>query len=192
MSAREFRIAAPEAAFGGDSRDRGELASLGELAGVAVGIALVHQSEIERRSLPQSEVGERREIGGIAPVLRHRHVDILHGPADRARNSVGDFDADPQILRLNEVLVLRAAVAEVVAEVDVGRHHVADVAQRIEDALPMVFLDAVIALPHQHLDADIPLVSDLVVRQGLGDSPELVAQMRRVGRHEVVHRRWAT
>ena len=45
---------------------------------------------------------------------------------------------------------------------------------------------AVITVPHQHSRADIPLVGDLAVRQGVGNARELGAQMGGVGRHEIL------
>ena len=179
------RIAAPEAAFGGDAGDGRELSRLGELPRVALRVALMHQPEIERRARAQFETGERAEKRLVAALPRHRHVDEPDRARDRAGNAVGHLHADPEIARLHHVLVLRAAVAQVITEIDVARHHVADGAERIED-LPPAIPWAVIALPHQDFRADIPLIGDLAMRQGVGDAPELGAQMGGVGRHEIV------
>ena len=115
------------AAFGGDAGDGGEFARLGELPRIAPRDALVHEPEIERRVRAQLEAGERAEERLVAAVPRYRHVDVLHPARDRARNAVGYFHTDPEIRGLHHVLVLRAAVAEAISEIDGVRHHVADV-----------------------------------------------------------------
>jgi hypothetical protein len=72
---------------------------------------------------------EWREIAVIGPALGHRHMEELDWALDPAADRVGHLDHDAHVFGLNDVLVGRAAVAEMVAELDPSRHRVANLGQ---------------------------------------------------------------
>ena len=71
------RVAAAPAAFGGDAEIGHGLRRGGDAAPVAVAVVVVNDAEIELAAFGQIQVGERRVIGRVVPVLRRRDVDEL-------------------------------------------------------------------------------------------------------------------
>ena len=162
---------------------------------VAGGVVVMDQAEIKLGARPKLQVFQRREIGVVGARLHHRHVEELDRPLDARGDGVGDLDHDAHVLRQHHVLVGRAAVAQVIAELDAGRHRVADLHQHVDRLGAEIDRPRlVIAFPGQHLLADVPLHGDAVVRQRLGDLAHLADEMRHqrrqqllpVARHHVV------
>ena len=130
-------------------------------------------------------------------------MEELDRPLDARDDGVGHLDHDAHVLRQHHVFVGRAAVAKMIAELDGGRHAVADFGEHVERLgaeIDRAFV--VVVLPGQHLLADVPLDRDAVVRQRFRDlrdfSQEMLhqrlQQLLPVRRHHVVvgrrHRRW--
>ncbi len=156
---------------------------------------MVDEAEVERGARAQLELLERREIGVVGAALRHRQVEELDSPLHPRHDAVDDLGHDAGILRLHHVLVGRTAVAQVIAELDLARHRVADLAEHVDGLLAEIDrARLVIALPGQHFLADVPLHGDAVVRQRRGDGMDLAdeslrqrrQQFRPVGRHHIV------
>ena len=114
---------------------------------------------------------------------------------DPAADRIGHLDHDAHVFGLNAVLVGRAAVAEMVAELDRSGHRVADLGQdreRLAAEIDGSLL--VIAFPGQHFLAHIPLHGEPVIGHCFGDLLDLADQMlgkrrqqlRPVRRHHVV------
>ena len=69
------------------------------------------------------------------------------------------------------------AVAEVIAELDVGRHPTRQSQEALEDAaLHVLEPDRKEALQHRELEVGVPLDGELIVRDLLEDEPELAQQ----------------
>ena len=122
-------------------------------------------------------------------------MEKLYRPPDAGNDGVGHLDQDAGVLGLHQMLVGRAAVAQVVAELDAGRHRVADGGEHVDGLGAEVDRAlVVVALPGQHFLAHVPLQSDAVVGHGAGDPAHLADEMLRqrrqqagaVGRHDVV------
>src|SRR6185312_14485350 len=143
----------------------------------------------------QLQRGEWCEIGIVAARLRHWQVEELDRSPHTSRDRIGYLDHDPGVLRLYHVLVGRAAVAQVITELDGRRNAVTDRDQLGDRLLPEIDRPRlVIALPGNDLLAHVPLQRDAVVGQGPRDRLNLGEHVRRqhrdqrrpVGRHHVV------
>src|ERR1700692_2780318 len=110
----------------------GVAAPRGEPRLVALGVVVVDEAEIERGAGAQLQLLERCEIGVVGAALRHRQVEEIDGSLHPRHDAVDDLDHDAGVLRLHHVLVGRAAVAQVIAELDLARHRVADLAEHVD------------------------------------------------------------
>ena len=130
----------------------------GDAAAVALAVVVVDDAETELAALGQIEGGKRRVVGRVVQMFRRGDVDELEGPLQAGEDAVGHLHRVGQVRRHHHVLVVRRAVAEVVAELRRLRHGVAEAGQHAGDVLP-VARRAVreIPLPRQHLLADVPL-----------------------------------
>ena len=97
----------------------------------------------------QGKIRQRREIGVVIAFHRHRHMNVLDRPIDRLDQTVGDLDQNRHVLRFHHMGVRRAAIAEVIAEIDIGRHHVAKLSEKAPDHVLEVRHLIVIPLPGQ-------------------------------------------
>ena len=162
---------------------------------IAGGIVMVDEAEIELGLGPQLQLGERREIGVVRAPLGHRHMKELDRPRDAGDDGIGHLHHHARVFRLDQVLVGRAAVAQVVAKLDAHGHRVAHGREHIDGLGAEVDGPLfVIALPGQHLLAHVPLQRDAVMGHGAGDLLHLADEMLRqrrqqagtVGRQHVV------
>jgi hypothetical protein len=100
-------------------------------------------------------------------------VQKIEAPPNGIADAVHDPDEDRHVLGLHEMLVLRRAVAEVVAQFDRLGHRIAEPPERGED-LRLVFGGSLgeVILEDQHLLADIPLDRQILGRDRRHDLPE--------------------
>ena len=171
----------------------------GEASSVASHIVAVNEAEIELGFRVQLQSAKWCKKGIVGARFRHRQVEELDRPPYTSRDRIGHLDHDPGVLRLDNVLVGRAAVAQVVAELDRRRDTITDRDQFGDRLLPEIDRPRlVVALPGNDLLAHVPLQRDAVVRQSLSDRRDLAEHVRRqhrdqrrpVGRdHVVVGRR---
>src|SRR5258706_4916118 len=87
-----FRRPAPEAALGGDA----EVARVFRRDGDArsrnlEAVGVVHQPEEELRPAMQFQLAKRSEIGFVAAIRGHRHMNVGKGPVERLDEPVVDF-----------------------------------------------------------------------------------------------------
>ena len=61
------------------------------------------------------EVAQRRKIGLISAVARHRHMYPIDAPLDTCGDRVGNLNQVRGVLRLLKVLVSKVAITEVIA-----------------------------------------------------------------------------
>ena len=153
---------------------------------VALAVVVVDDAEIELAPLGQAETGERRVIGRVVAVPGRRDVDELQGPVQPGEDAVGHLDRVGEVPGHHHVLVVRGAVAEVVAELRRFRHRVAEPRQQARDVL-LVAVGPVreIALPGQHLLADVPLDREVARRDRGADLREVGLESALVGGEEV-------
>src|SRR5947207_10801328 len=152
------RIAARHAAFGRNATDPRVTPRGRETSPVARRIVVMHEPEIELRFGVQPQSFERREKRVVRAVLWHRHMKILDRTAHAGADGVRHLDHDPHVLWLDEMLIGRAAIAEVIAELHCTWHRIADAGQDIERlGAEIDRARLVIAFPGQYLLADIPL-----------------------------------
>src|SRR6478672_9731235 len=126
--AHDVLVARPasEAAFGGNAELRQILLRRGDAAPRAFqAVGIVDQPEIDFADALAVELRQRLEIVVVAALARHRHMDIVDSAAKLRCDRIADGDACSQIARLECVLVILAAVAKMVAELDVANHRVA-------------------------------------------------------------------
>jgi len=139
VGCQQFRkargIAARHAAFGGYAVDPDMAPGGGEASSVAGHVAAVNEAEIELGFRAQLQPGERCEIGVVGARFRHRQVEELDRSPHPGRDRIDDLD---HVLRLDHVIVSRAAVAQVVAELDRRRHAVTDRDQLSDRFLPEI------------------------------------------------------
>src|SRR6201993_1677168 len=98
----------------------------GQPCGTALRVVVMDEAEIKRSVRAQAQIVERREIAVIGAALCHRHMEELDRALDLAANGFGHLDHEGRVFWLYALLVGRAAVAEMVAELDPGRHRIAD------------------------------------------------------------------
>jgi hypothetical protein len=147
---------------------------------------MVDQAEIKLGFVTELQRLERGEIGVVGASFWHRHVEELDRTRDPRGDRVRDLDHDTGILRLHHVLVGRAAVTQVVAKLDRGRHGIADLREHVDGFDPDVDrARLVVALPRQHFLAHVPLQRDAVVRERLRDLRDLAGEMLRQCRQEL-------
>src|SRR5439155_1067220 len=131
-------------------------------AGHAVGV--VDEAEIELGLRPQPQPGQRRVVRVVGAIARHGQVDPGQRAAEARGERVGDLHEPGGVAGLREVTVLDVAVAEVIAELDVGRHLAREPEQALEDAaLDVVEPHGKDALEHPELEVGVPLDRELVV-----------------------------
>src|SRR5436305_433908 len=154
------RIAARHAAFGRNAIDPRVTPRRRETRPVARRIVVMHEPEIELCFRVQPQSFERREKRVVRAVLWHRHMKILDRAAHAGADGVRHLDHDPHVLWLDEMLIGRAAIAEVIAELHCTWHRVADAGQYIERLRAEIDRPRlVIAFPGQYLLAHTPLDS---------------------------------
>ena len=156
----------------------------GHDAGLGAGEAVVgvEQAEVQPRLGPQRQLPERLEEAHVDAAALHRQVDPVERPAEAERQGVGDLDERLGVVGALAVVAL-VAVAEVVAELHVGRDAAAEPHQPLDDARAGVVEprrhDAV---EHGELEVGVPLDGELVVRDGVEDRRQLVHHPRLVER----------
>ena len=176
-------VAAPPA-VGGDAEvvDEplgGDDARLG--AGDAVGG--VNETEVQARLRTQGRAGpaSRRTPTSTRPPCTGQ-MDPVQRPAEAERQGIGDVDERLGVVGPFAVVTL-VAVAEVVAELDVGRDAAAEPDESLDDARSRVVEprrhDAV---EHGELEVGVPLHGELVVGDRLEDRRQLVEDARLVQR----------
>ena len=144
-------------------------------------VVVVHEAEIELGPRPRAAASRagrkrRRRCAASAPAGERTGSAVCTPAAIALMIST----MIPRILRLHQVLVRRAAIAKVIAELDRRRHGIADFGQH-GDRLGADIHRArfVIALPGQHLLAHVPLDRDAVVGKCPGDRLDLADEMLR-------------
>ena len=70
---------------------------------------------------------ERREIGIVVAVARHRQVKQLDRAGNTCRHAVGEFHHVAHIGWIDHMLVAGIPVTEMVQQIDTGRHAIAEV-----------------------------------------------------------------
>ena len=112
-------VAAP-AALGGHPETVAHRVARGvHAAPIALDVPVVDQPEVETRALGQAQLAQRGEVRGVVALARHRQVDEVERPPARAKMARVSSASTPR-RRHHQVLIGRAAVAEVIAELDVG------------------------------------------------------------------------
>ena len=112
----------------------------------------------------QLQPAKRCEIGIVGARFRHRQVEELDRPPHTGRDRIGHLDHDPGVLRLDNVLVGRAAIAQVVAKLDRRRDAITDRDQFGDRLLPEIDRPRlIIALPRDDFLAHVPLQRDAVM-----------------------------
>ena len=145
----------------------------------------MHEAEIELGLGSQPQRRERRVIGVVGAVARHRHVDPVQRPSEAGGERVGDLHELARVARLLVVAMLHVAVAEVVTELDVGGHLARQAKQPLEDAaLDVVEPHREHALEHAELEVRVPLDRELIVRHLVQHQAQLRQQARLVRRLE--------
>jgi hypothetical protein len=136
----------------------------GEASSVAGHVVAVNEAEIELGFPGATSARRAVEIGVVGARFRHRQVEELDRPPHPGRDRIDDLDDDPGVLWLDHVIVRRAAVAQVVAELDRRRYAVTDRYQLSDGFLPEIDRPRlVLALPGNDLLAHVPLQGDTVV-----------------------------
>jgi hypothetical protein len=106
-------------------------------------------------------------------------MEELDRALDPAGDRVGHFDHDRHVLRLDAMLIGRAAVAKVVAELDRGGHRVADLGQYADCLVAEIDRPRfVIAFPGQNFLAHVPLHGEAIIGYCRGDPFNLADEMR--------------
>ena len=156
----------------------------------------MHQAEDKARSpAPSFRSRERREERIVAARDRHRHVNIGDRLCGMAfASALASSTILRRVLRLDEMLGAEIAVAEMEAELDIGRDRVAQPLH----ALRSVFATALrrdsiagLAVPDHHLVADIPLDAEIAMRDGAAkrrDFRDHGALIGRLDRRQVARR----
>src|SRR5579872_5127389 len=98
------RIAAAEAAFGGNGKIANVLLSCAKPRPRTIDAVRV-VDETETELCTQLEPPQRREIGVVGTIARHRHMNELYWPRDLPRYAVGKLDHVAHIGRLDDVTV---------------------------------------------------------------------------------------
>jgi hypothetical protein len=122
-------VAASHAAFSGDAIDTRIAAGGGEAGHVAGRIVVVNEAEIELGLRVEGKAGKWLEVGIVSTVLRHRQVEIVDRAPDPGADRIDHLHHQTGMLGLDQMLVGRAAVAEVIAELDAGGDALADFRQ---------------------------------------------------------------
>jgi len=134
---------------------------------------VVDEPQVEARAFGQAQPAERGEVRGVGALAWHRQVDEVERPPDGGDDGAGELGEHARVGRHHQVLIGRAAVAEVIAELDVGRHRGPQALEQGED--PRLVVGGTgreVVLEHQHLLADVPLDAELGVGDGGGDLVE--------------------
>ena len=173
-------------------------------------VGVMNEPQAEPGFRTQLQIPQRLEIRVVVAIARHRHVDELDGSPDLPADPIGEFDHVAHVGRLDHVLVVGVAVAEMEQQIDVRRHPVAEIEQDVAECLLRLLFGAPVAArlvaleAGEHSGRDVELDRNLVVRQRGCDlvdlaldrlvvdrvdrRVQLVDQIQpdhRVGRHEV-------
>ena len=103
-------------------------------------------------------------------------------PRNLPRHPIGELDHVAHVGRLDHVAMVRIAVAEVIEQIDIGRHAVAEIDQDIGERLLHLRLAAAVARrlvafePGEHGGGDVELDRQFVVRDGGGDLVDLALE----------------
>ena len=177
--------AAAPAALGGDAERPDVPARRLDPALCAV-VARVQQPEVELGLRRQPQLAQRRVVGVVVALVRHRHVDPVERAVERGGERVGDADELAGVGGLGEVAVLVVAVTEMEAELDGGGDHAGEPQQPLDDAGAHVLEpDRDRALQHRELVPRVPLDRELVGGDGAEDALDLRAHLRLVDRLEL-------
>ena len=162
-------------ALGGDDARLGTDDSVGR----------VHEAEVQRRLRTQRQLGQRFEESDVDPPALHRQVDPIQRPAEAQRQGIGDVDEGLGVVGALTVVTL-VPVAEVVAELDIGRDAAAKAHESLDDARPgIVEPRRHDTVEHRELEVGVPLQGQLVVRDRRKDRRQLVEDARFVQRLDV-------
>src|SRR6185437_12462922 len=98
----------------------------------------------------------------------------------RGGERIGELDHLAGIDRVNEMFGVEIAVAEVVTQLDILGHGVAEAGKPLEHHGRRDVRIALeeLAVPDHHLDADIPLDREVLMRDGAADRIELSEHRR--------------
>ena len=146
-------------------------------------VRVVDEPQIELGLRPQAQLGQRRVVPLVVAIARHRQVNPVERAAQAGRQRVGDLHEAAGVGGLLEVAVLHVAVAEVIAELDVGRYVARYSQQPLEDAaLDVGEPHREHAFQHRELEVGVPLDRELVVRHLAQHERQLFQQPRLVRR----------
>ncbi len=114
-------------------------------------------------------------------------------PRDLPRHAIGEVDHVAHVGRLDDVAMVRIAVAEVIEQIDVGRHAVAEIDQDIGESLLHLRFGAAVARrlvafePREHRGGDVELDRQFVVRDGGRDLVDLALERVVIERVDRAH-----
>src|SRR6266550_2993579 len=111
-----LRRPAAETTFGSDAEICYDLLRGRNAFACSLGsIGKMHQPQVEFRPGLKLEVAQRRKIGHISAIARHRHMYPIDVPLDTCGDRVGNLNQVRGVLRLLKVLVSKVAITEVIA-----------------------------------------------------------------------------
>src|SRR5262249_26709926 len=150
------------AAFGGDAELRYMTPRRGNTrlrAGDAV--LRMHDAEIELGAGRKLEIAERLIERVVGALDRHRHMNVGELVRDRAGQCIREADHLRRVLRLDEMLAGKIPVAEMQADLDVGGNARTQALHAREERLRRLARvrrgAGLLAVPHDHLVAEVPL-----------------------------------
>ena len=127
------------------------------------------------------KLSKRGDVSSVRALARKREMDPVERTRERGGKCVRNSDHVAGVARHVALRLLVVAEAEVKAELDVGRDNPADPDQSFEDAgLHFREPRGQIASEHPELDIRVPLQRELVVRDLVEDSLDLVCHRRLV------------
>jgi hypothetical protein len=134
----------------------------------------MERAQVELGLGMQAKVAKRRQERGIRALAGKRHVHPVQRPVEAGRERVRDLDHAAHVLVPAAGDLLVVAVAEVEAELDVGRNGAAAPDHALEDAaLHVRKPDRKVAFQHAELEVRVPLQGELVVRDAVQDPVNL-------------------
>src|SRR5690349_9834272 len=170
-----FRRPPPEAAFGCNPEVarvfRGDCNSLPRALDP---VRVVYQSEEELRLRGELQLRQRSEIGVVAAIGWHWHMNIIDRPVQLPEKQVVNLHHVSGALRLFPVATAVATVAQMHPKLDIGRHSVAMQREPLYDpGLHVGEMRVPHPFPLTHLGGDIPLQGKIAVRNGRKDLVDL-------------------
>src|SRR4051812_40378805 len=111
-------IGSAPAAFAGDSEIGDDTARCGDTLGIALPIVEMDEAEIKPGRGAPPPPGKRRKIGAVIARFGPRRVQEVDMPLRPAANAVHDLDEDRHVLGLDDMLVERRSVTQMVAHLD--------------------------------------------------------------------------